>query len=116
MGISGRLRIGLGCVALALVGLSTGAPVSRDPHRAIAVSDLVPATDPLHAHALRFEVADQDALAVIERMSGGERLWYRVGARMAARLEQARGRSAMVTLVTQKPERLVPTYRQIVGR
>lgn len=61
------------------------------------------------------EVADKDALAVIERMSGGERLWYRVGARMAARLERALGRSAMITLVTRKPERLVPTYRQIVG-
>ena len=62
------------------------------------------------------DAADKDALAVIERMSGGERLWYRVGARMAARLEQALGRSTMVTLVTHKPERLVPTYRQIVGR
>jgi hypothetical protein len=49
-------------------------------------------------------------------MSGGERLWYRVGARMAARLERALGRSAMITLVTDKPDRLVSTYRQIVGR
>jgi hypothetical protein len=62
------------------------------------------------------DAADKEALAVIEQMSGGERLWYRVGARMAARLERALGRSATITLVTRKPERLIRTYRQIVGR
>jgi hypothetical protein len=62
------------------------------------------------------EPADADAMAVIERMSGGERLWYRVGARMVEALEKALGRSAMVTLVTRSPNRLVPTYRRIAGR
>ena len=58
-------------------------------------------------------VADADALAVIERMSGGERLWYRVGARMAARVERTLGRSALITLITSRPAQLVSTYRQI---
>jgi hypothetical protein len=58
------------------------------------------------------EVADAEALAVIERMSGGERLWYRVGARMAARVERTLGRSALITLITSRPTQLVSTYRQ----
>ncbi len=58
-------------------------------------------------------IADADALAVIERMSGGERLWYRVGARMAARIERTLGRSALITLITSRPAQLVSTYRQI---
>ena len=58
-------------------------------------------------------VADADAWAVIERMSGGERLWYRVGARMAARVERTLGRSALITLITRRPTQLVSTYRQI---
>ena len=62
------------------------------------------------------EPADAAAMAVIERMSGGERLWYRVGARMVAALEKALGRPAMAALLTRSPESLVPTYRQITGR
>ena len=62
------------------------------------------------------EPADADAMAVIARMSGGERLWYRVGARMVEALEKALGRQAMVALVTRSPDRLVPTYRRIAGR
>ncbi|HYU82429.1 MAG TPA: hypothetical protein VFA31_06800 [Candidatus Polarisedimenticolia bacterium] len=44
---------------------------------------------------------DDEALAVIERMSGGDRLWYRVGARMAMRIEQAEGRAALVARIRQ---------------
>jgi hypothetical protein len=58
------------------------------------------------------EPADAGAMAVIERMSGGERLWYRVGARMIAALEKNLGHSAMVALVTRSPESLVPAYRR----
>ena len=43
------------------------------------------------------EPADDEAFAVIERMSGGERLWYRVGARSAMQIEQAEGRPALIT-------------------
>jgi putative zinc-dependent peptidase DUF5700 len=62
------------------------------------------------------EPADAAAMAVIERMSGGERLWYRVGARMVAALEKALGRPGMIALLTRSPERLVPTYRRLAGR
>jgi hypothetical protein len=62
------------------------------------------------------DAADKNAFAVIERMSGGERLWYRVGARMAARVERALGRPALIAIVTRQPERLVSTYRQVAGR
>jgi hypothetical protein len=60
------------------------------------------------------EPADRDALAVLERMSGGERLWYRVGARMAERIERERGRPALIALITRNPRSLVSTYRNIV--
>jgi hypothetical protein len=62
------------------------------------------------------EAANRDALAVVERMSSGERLWYRVGARMAERIEQERGRPALIALITGNPGGLVSTYRSIVGR
>lgn len=62
------------------------------------------------------EAADQDALAVVGRMSSGERLWYRVGALMAERVERELGRTALIGLITEKPGGLVSTYRRIVGR
>jgi len=62
------------------------------------------------------EPADADAMAVIQRMSGGERLWYRVGARMAAAVERQLGRPAMVALVTRSPDRLVPAYGRLAAR
>jgi hypothetical protein len=39
--------------------------------------------------------ADAEAWTVIKRMSSEERLWYRVGARMAQRIEEAKGRAAL---------------------
>ena len=60
--------------------------------------------------------ADKEAWAVIDRMSGGERLWYRVGARMAARIEKARGRFALIALVTRPLPQLVSGYRRLAGR
>ncbi|HEY7288588.1 MAG TPA: DUF5700 domain-containing putative Zn-dependent protease [Vicinamibacterales bacterium] len=60
--------------------------------------------------------ADQHALAVLDRMSSGERLWYRVGARMAERIEQENGRPALIALITSNPGSLVSTYRKIAGR
>jgi hypothetical protein len=62
------------------------------------------------------EPADEAALAVLERMSSGERLWYRVGARMAERIEREQGRPALIALITEKPGTLVSTYRNIVRR
>jgi len=55
--------------------------------------------------------ADAEAWAVIDRMSSGERLWYRVGARMAQRIEQEAGRSALVSLVKTGPESFLEKYR-----
>jgi len=57
--------------------------------------------------------ADADAWAVIERMSSGERLWYRVGARMAQRIEKVSGRAALVELVKQGPPSFLDAYRAV---
>ncbi len=59
------------------------------------------------------EPADADAWAVIDRMSSGERLWYRVGARMAQRIETVRGRAALVGLVKQGPASFLEAYRAV---
>ena len=57
--------------------------------------------------------ADADAWAVIDRMSSGERLWYRVGARMAQRIEQVSGRSALLELVKKGPSSFLATYQAV---
>jgi hypothetical protein len=57
--------------------------------------------------------ADADARAVIDRMSSGERLWYRVGAYMAQRIEASKGRAALVSLVRQGPEQFRRTYESL---
>lgn len=59
--------------------------------------------------------ADKDAWAVIDRMSSGDRLWYRVGARMASRVEQQLGHDALVALIAGRHPALVETYRRIVA-
>lgn len=59
------------------------------------------------------EPADDAAWAVIERMSSGERLWYRVGARMAQRIEDKLGRSGLVALLAKGPAEFLRTYRSI---
>jgi hypothetical protein len=58
--------------------------------------------------------ADADAWAVIERMSSGERLWYRVGAHMAQRIEASKGRAALVALVERGPALFMETYGSLV--
>ena len=57
--------------------------------------------------------ADGEAWAVNDRMSSGERLWYRVGALMAQRIEAARGRAALVDLVKQGPAQFMATYQSL---
>ena len=61
----------------------------------------------------RDQPADPEAWAVIERMSSGERLWYRVGAVMAERIEAAKGRAALVELVRQGPARFLATFESL---
>jgi hypothetical protein len=58
--------------------------------------------------------ADDEAWAVIKRMSSGERLWYRIGARMAQKIEQASGHSALVELIKQGPASFLDAYREKV--
>lgn len=60
--------------------------------------------------------ADAAAWAVIERMSSGERLWYRVGAMMAQRIEAANGRAALVALVQRGPAQFLATYASLLPR
>lgn len=57
--------------------------------------------------------ADAKAWAVIDRMSSGERLWYRVGARMAQRIEKVSGRAALVELVKQGPANFFEAYKAV---
>ena len=59
------------------------------------------------------QTADADAWAVIQRMSSGERLWYRVGARMAQRIEQASGRSRLLDLVKSGPASFLEAYQAL---
>ena len=59
------------------------------------------------------EGADNDAFAVITRMSSGDRLWYRVGAMMAARIEEKLGRAALLKIIAQDHPTLVSTYRKL---
>lgn len=62
----------------------------------------------------RDQPLDADAWAVIDRMSSGERLWYRVGALMARRIEDRLGRPALVDLVRQGPARFLETARPLL--
>lgn len=57
--------------------------------------------------------ADADAWAVIDRMSSRERLWYRVGAYMAQRIEASKGRAALVALVKRGPTQFMATYESL---
>ena len=57
------------------------------------------------------EAADTDAWAVIDRMSSGERLWYRVGARMAQQIEHASGRAALVALIKKGSAAFIEAYQ-----
>jgi hypothetical protein len=59
--------------------------------------------------------ADADARAVITRMSSGDRLWYRVGARMAQRIEAASGRQKLIELIKQGPAAFIETYKALVA-
>jgi hypothetical protein len=59
------------------------------------------------------QLADADAWAVINRMSSGERLWYRVGARMARRIEQVSGRSTLLNLVKKGPASFLEAYQTL---
>jgi hypothetical protein len=61
------------------------------------------------------EPADAGAWAVIELMSSGERLWYRVGAVMARRIEEALGRPALIALIGQDPARFVEAARPLLA-
>jgi Putative zinc dependent peptidase (DUF5700) len=61
----------------------------------------------------RTQLADPDAWAIIERMSSGERLWYRIGAYMAQRIEASKGRAVLATLIKQGPEQFIATYESL---
>jgi len=58
------------------------------------------------------EPAGTEAWGVVERMSS-ERLWYRVGARMAQRIERARGRRALVELIELGADRFMQVAAQV---
>ena len=55
--------------------------------------------------------ADKEAWAIFESFSA-QRLWYRVGARMAQRIEQTSGRAALVALISEDPEHFIAAYQK----
>jgi hypothetical protein len=57
------------------------------------------------------QAADKEAFAVVDRMSSGDRLWYGVGAMMAARIENKLGHAAIIEIVAKDHPTLVRTYR-----
>ena len=57
--------------------------------------------------------AEKQALAVIDRMSSGDRLWYRVGALMAGCVEVKLGHAALILLIAKSHPTLVETYKKI---
>jgi hypothetical protein len=61
------------------------------------------------------QAADKVAWAVPERMSG-DRLWYRVGARMALRIDRELGRPALLDLIKKGPADFMSTYLDLRGR
>jgi hypothetical protein len=58
------------------------------------------------------EPADAAAMKALERMSS-ERLWYRVGGRMAAVIDTRLGRAALVGLVEKGPAAFRAEYRRL---
>jgi len=59
--------------------------------------------------------ADKEAWAIVETLSA-QRLWYRVGARMAHRIERTSGRAALIALIGDSPEQFIAAYRKAVVR
>ncbi len=57
----------------------------------------------------------EDAMERIMRFSSGGRLWYRVGARMAAAVEKAHGRAALVSLVGNDPADFLAASRRLLA-
>ncbi len=55
---------------------------------------------------------DADAMAAIHQMSS-ERLWYRVGARMATRIDERFGRVTLTSLIKRGPADFFACYRQL---
>jgi len=59
--------------------------------------------------------ADKVAWSVVESMSA-QRLWYRVGARMAQRIEQLSGRQALIALIQRSPDQFIAAYLELPSR
>jgi hypothetical protein len=57
--------------------------------------------------------ADKEAWAIVETLSA-QRLWYRVGARMAQRIERISGRAALIALIGESPEQYIAAYQKTV--
>ena len=55
--------------------------------------------------------AGSDSFLATYEAFAKERLWYRIGARMARRIEEAEGRPALVALVREGPQRFLADYR-----
>lgn len=54
--------------------------------------------------------------ALLEELAGKNRLWYRVGAKMARDLERAKGRGSLRTLIQDGPARFFAAYRALANQ
>jgi hypothetical protein len=50
---------------------------------------------------------------IVERRSSGDRLWYRVGARIAGRLERELGREMLIETILEGPGAFFSRYAEI---
>jgi hypothetical protein len=53
---------------------------------------------------------------ILDRMSSGNRLWYRVGARIADRLERELGREMLIEMIRQGPDAFFGWYAEIADK
>ncbi len=51
---------------------------------------------------------------ILGRMSTGDRLWYRVGASMAERIDKVLGRELLIGTVEEGPEAFFERYMELV--
>lgn len=92
-----------------------------DDYVALQDGDRMQRSEKLYFDDLRFlemrgnDSADDAAWAVITRMSSGERLWYRVGARMAQQIEKESGRGALIALIPQGPHAFLAAYKGLLN-
>jgi hypothetical protein len=63
----------------------------------------------------RRRLTDED-WALLDQLSGGDRLWYRVGARMAQTIDRVNGRESLQEIIREGPEAFFEGYQAVASR